>query len=60
MRNGDSYHPDEGKQSNGLRIYNFSPIDLGTYIVKAENKLGTAEVTFTMQRMKILHIYIKL
>ncbi|CAC5422527.1 unnamed protein product [Mytilus coruscus] len=52
MRNEDSFHPDEGKKLNGLRIYNFSPTDLGTYVVKAENKLGTAEITFTMQRKK--------
>ncbi|CAC5425262.1 unnamed protein product [Mytilus coruscus] len=49
MRSNDSYYPDEGKKSNGLRIYNFSPIDLGTYVVKAENQLGTAELTFTMK-----------
>ncbi|XP_063397471.1 lachesin-like [Mytilus trossulus] len=49
MKHDDSYYPDEGKKSNGFRIYNFSPIDLGTYVVKAENQLGTAELTFTMK-----------
>ncbi|VDI36496.1 Hypothetical predicted protein [Mytilus galloprovincialis] len=49
MRNDDSYNPDEGKKSNGLRIYNVSPIDLGTYVIKAENYFGTAELTFTMK-----------
>ncbi|CAG2189279.1 unnamed protein product [Mytilus edulis] len=53
IRNDESFYPDEGSKSIRLRIYNVSPVDLGTYVVKAENQLGTAELTFTMKR-KIL------
>ncbi|XP_063447928.1 lachesin-like [Mytilus trossulus] len=49
IRNDESFYPDEGSKSIRLRIYNVSPVDLGTYVVKAENQLGTAELTFTMK-----------
>ncbi|XP_071181151.1 lachesin-like isoform X2 [Mytilus edulis] len=49
MRNDDSYYPDEGSKLSGLQIYNVVPEHLGTYVVKAENQLGTDELTFTMK-----------
>lgn len=52
MRNDDSYYPDEGSKLSGLQIYNVIPEHLGTYVVKAENQLGTDELTLTMKRKK--------
>ncbi|CAC5425265.1 unnamed protein product [Mytilus coruscus] len=53
IRNEENFYPDEGMKLNGLSISDITSTDLGTYVVTAENYLGTAELTFTMQRKKL-------
>ncbi|VDI36498.1 Hypothetical predicted protein [Mytilus galloprovincialis] len=50
MHNDDSYYLDEGsKLSKVTKSIMLSPEHLGTYVVKAENQLGTDELTLTMK-----------